>query len=103
MGDLLNGEPSAQAFNKTMLLSGKIKKFDVYVKTIDGVTKQTIIGAFISLAAAIVVILLILSEGKTYLQKDLVSRMTLDSSVGVEAIRVEFDINFRHITCSGTV
>ena len=83
------------------MLGFKMKKLDVYVKTIDGVTKQTIIGAIVTVLSFFTVILLVISEVSVYLKKDVVSHMVLDSSVGVESIRIEFDILFHHVPCEG--
>eukprot|EP01041_Mallomonas_annulata_P003251 gene3251-6432_t len=76
-----------------------MKKFDLYVKTIDGVHKQTLLGAFVSVLSAIVVVTLIVSEVKQYSQKDIVNHMTMDSTVGVDAIKLHFDLNFHKISC----
>lgn len=80
--------------------SSKLKKFDVHTKTIDGVhDQQTLIGAIVTVFSIAVVMLLILSEFSMYLNKDIVSHMVADTSVGVEAIQIKFDVEFTRTSC----
>lgn len=75
------------------------KRFDIHVKTMDGVTQQTLLGAAITLVSVIVIIMLVVSEFSIYFTKDVVSRMVADSTVGVEAVKLDFDFEFLKITC----
>jgi len=76
-----------------------LKRFDVYVKTKDYVLQSTYLGAFMTLVGAFVVLILLFSEFSAYLQKDIVSRMVADSTVGVETVKLDFDIEFLKVGC----
>ncbi|KAJ1442993.1 endoplasmic reticulum vesicle transporter-domain-containing protein [Ochromonadaceae sp. CCMP2298] len=76
------------------------KKFDVHVKTVDGVNQQTIIGAIITLISTILVVVLILSEISYFMKIDVVSRMLTDSTANVESVKLEFDLQFYDVSCN---
>jgi len=76
-----------------------MKRFDVHVKTIDGVHQQTILGAVTTIVSVIIVNLLVISEVKQYLKKDIVNHMAMDNTVGVDAVKVYFDVHFHSIDC----
>jgi hypothetical protein len=76
------------------------RKFDVYRKTVDGVTTQTRIGGAVSLVAFIVVAVLLVSEIRDYTSRDLVSRMKVDSALTSSVVNIRFDVVFPDIECS---
>ena len=78
-----------------------IKAFDMHVKTMDGVTKQTLLGAIMTLVAVIVVLVLFFSEVNDYTTPNLVSRMQADNANGRdnEAVNLHFDFDFMNIPC----
>mmetsp|Transcript_30646 Transcript_30646/g.31184 ORF Transcript_30646/g.31184 Transcript_30646/m.31184 type:complete len:321 (+) Transcript_30646:116-1078(+) len=76
-----------------------MKRFDIHVKTIDGVHQQTILGAFTTLVSVILVSMLITSEVQQYLKKDIVNHMGMDNSVGVDSVKIVFDLSFPAIAC----
>jgi len=76
-----------------------MKRFDVYVKTIDGVNQQTIFGAIVTIFSAIVVFMLVISEITVYFKKDVQYHMIPDVTVGVEAVKLDFSISFHKIPC----
>lgn len=82
-----------------VMMNGFVKRFDFHVKTIDGVTQQTLLGGFVTVIGAIIVVYLLLSELWIYNSTDLVTRMIADNTIGVESIRIEFDIEFPHVLC----
>lgn len=81
------------------MFSKGLKRFDVYVKTKDYVLQSTYLGATMTLLGAVVVIVLLFSEFTAYMQKDVVSRMVADSTVGVEFVKLDFDVEFLKIGC----
>jgi endoplasmic reticulum-Golgi intermediate compartment protein 3 len=77
-----------------------IQKYDMHIKTLDGVTKQTVLGALMTVAAILIVLILFLSEVNTYNSTNIVSRMQADGGDGTdESVRLHFDIDFMHISC----
>jgi hypothetical protein len=78
-----------------------IQAYDMHVKHQDGVTKQTIFGAVMTIFAIIIVILLIISEIHSYSSGSIVTRMITDNSIGRadESIRIHFDLDFMNIPC----
>lgn len=83
-----------------MMLWNRFKKFDAYVKTVDGVNQQTLLGAIITIVSAILVSILLFSEIILYAKVDVVSRMATDKIGGVESVRLKFDIEFQGISCN---
>ena len=80
-------------------MKGRLDKYDVHLKTIDGVNKQTVLGAFLSVLSFILIIYLIVSETSQYFSKDVVSRMITDTYQSRESIRIVMDIEFSKISC----
>lgn len=81
-------------------LSSRLKRFDVHTKTIDGVNdQQTLSGAILTIVTVVLVILLILSEFSQYMHVGIEDRMVPDSSVGVEDVAIQFDIEFDKTPC----
>lgn len=82
-------------------LSSKLKKFDVHIKTVEGVNQQTILGALFTIITFILTILLIYSEIILYLNKDSIHHMVVDQKGGLETVRLDFDFEFHKISCAG--
>lgn len=78
-----------------------LKRFDVHAKAIDGVHQQTLLGALLTLLTTILVFVLLFVEISFFFKIDVVPRMILDKSYGVEAVEVEFDVGFPKISCDG--
>lgn len=77
-----------------------LKKFDIHVKAVDGVNQQTILGAVLTIISTFLVLVLIFSEISYFMKIDVVSRMLTDKSVGVEAVKLEFDLQFYDVACN---
>jgi len=71
----------------------------MHTKTIDGITQQTKMGALMTLMAILIVAFLLVYEVGDYLKKDVDSMMVIDSSIGHEAVRLEFDLLFYKVPC----
>lgn len=80
-------------------LKSRLKKFDIHIKTLDGVNQQTLFGAFVTVVTVVVVILLLVSEIRLFVNKELISHMIADTSAGVEAVKIEFDVEFLRMKC----
>lgn len=78
-----------------------LKRFDVHSKAIDGVHQQTLLGAVLTLVTTILVFVLLFVEISVFFKIEVVSRMVIDKSYGVEAVEVEFDLGFPKISCDG--
>lgn len=76
-----------------------LKRFDIHVKAVDGVNQQTILGAIITIISTILVAVLIFTEISAFMKIDVVSRMLTDKSVGIEAVKLEFDLQFYDVSC----
>jgi hypothetical protein len=78
-----------------------IQNYDMHVKTLDGVTQQTLLGAAMTIVAAFVVLMLFISEVREFTTPNYVTRMQADNSAGQAdaAIRLHFDVDFLTIPC----
>lgn len=76
-----------------------LKRFDVHVKSVEGVNQQTILGAVITIFSTILICVLIFSEISYFMKIDVVSRMLTDKSANVESVKLEFDLQFYDIAC----
>ena len=76
------------------------RKFDIYRKTVDGVTTQTRIGGAVSLVSFVVVSILLFTELREYLSRNLVSRMRVDSAAASNVVNIKFDVLFPDVPCS---
>lgn len=81
-------------------LSSRLRKFDVHVKTVDGVTQQTYIGACITVICSILVVVLCIAEFSAYMQKSTHNHIIVDQSIGSAAVRLRFDIHFHKLGCN---
>lgn len=76
------------------------KKFDVHFKTKDDINQQgTVIGAFLTICSVLIVITLVFFEMSLFVQTDVVTRLVVDSSKGLEAVRIDVDLVFPKLTC----
>jgi hypothetical protein len=82
-------------------LTSRLKKFDVHVKTVEGVNQQTQIGALFTILTCIISFILFYSELKYYLSRENVHHMVIDQGNGQETVRLDFDFEFHAIPCHG--
>lgn len=79
-----------------------LKKFDVHIKTVDGVNEQTIVGAIITILCVAITILLVISEVTLYMSKDMVHHLVVDQGGhGHDTVRLDVEINFPFMLCKG--
>lgn len=76
-----------------------MKKFDIYTKSLDGVNQQTLMGALATVVAAVLIGALLFSEFSYFQNINVVSRLEVDKGVGLEAVKVIFDISFPRVMC----
>jgi hypothetical protein len=76
-----------------------LKRFDVHLKTVDGVGQQTYFGAVITICSIVIVSLLFFSELKLLFKTDVESYVLPDHSVGIDELRLSFDFEFPYIPC----
>eukprot|EP01031_Cornospumella_fuschlensis_P030960 gene30960-37420_t len=77
----------------------KLKRFDVYTKSLDGVNQQTLMGALATVVAVVLIGALLVSEVSYFQKINVVSRLEVDKGVGLEAVKVVFDISFPRVMC----
>lgn len=82
-------------------ISSKLKKFDVHRKTTDSVKDQTVAGAVITVLSFIIIGLLLYSNIAEYFKADIATRMVLDNSVGIEDVKLVFNVSFFFVPCKG--
>ena len=75
------------------------RKFDIYRKTVDGVTSQTRIGGAVSLVSFVIVCILLFTELQDYMGRNVVSRMKVDSAVANSLVNIKFSVVFPAIRC----
>lgn len=77
-----------------------LKRLDVHTKTIDGVSQQTYLGAFITIISVGVVIVLLIVELRLLYKTDVESYVLPDYSVGINAVRLSFDFTLDFVECN---
>lgn len=77
----------------------KLKRFDAYTKSLDGVNQQTLMGALSTVVAVVLIGALLFSEVSYFQKINVVSRLEVDKGVGLEAVKVIFDISFPRVMC----
>lgn len=82
------------------LFGSRLKKFDVHVKVVEGVSQQTSIGAVITIICLVLTCLLSYSELNLLFRSDRSSHVILDQISTMEAVKLNFDVEFHKIACS---
>lgn len=59
----------------------------------------SMIGALLTILSSVLVVILILSEVSYFMKIDVVSRMLADSTAGVEAVKLDFDLVLYDVPC----
>lgn len=85
------------------LFGSRLKKFDVHVKVVEGVSQQTSIGAVITIICLVLTCLLSYSELNLLFRSDRSSHVILDQISSMEAVKLNFDVEFHKIACSGNL
>jgi len=82
-------------------ISSKLKRFDVHRKTADTVKDQTVVGAIITVLSFVIIALLLYSNMVEYFKAEESTRMVLDKSVGIEDVKIIFNVSFYFVQCKG--
>jgi hypothetical protein len=90
---------TTQTANKLIKKMMALRKFDIHPKAMDGVNQQNVLGAVLTLITTILVFVLLFSEISVFFKVEVVSRMVVDKSYGVEAVKLEFDVSFPVTSC----
>jgi len=77
----------------------KLKRLDAYPKVNEDFYKRTLSGGVVTLVAAVVMLLLFISETRSYFYSATETKLVVDTSRG-ERLRVNFDITFPSIPCT---
>ena len=83
------------------LFGSRLKKFDVHVKVVDGVSQQTTIGAIITILCFIFTCLLCYGEMRSLLRSDVSSHVELDQISAMESVKLHFEVEFHKVKCTG--
>ncbi|KAG0056223.1 hypothetical protein BGZ83_005955 [Gryganskiella cystojenkinii] len=76
----------------------KLKQFDAYAKTLDDFRVKTSTGAAVTIACAMIIVILLLSEFFDYRSVHIESSLAVDTG-RMERMQIELDITFRKIPC----
>jgi len=77
----------------------RLKRLDAYPKVNEDFYKRTLSGGIVTLVAAAVMLLLFISETRSYFYSSTETKLVVDTSRG-ERLRVNFDITFPSIPCT---
>ncbi|CAD6333431.1 unnamed protein product [Miscanthus lutarioriparius] len=77
----------------------RLKRLDAYPKVNEDFYKRTLSGGIVTLVAAVVMLLLFISETRSYFYSATETKLVVDTSRG-ERLRVKFDITFPSIPCT---
>ena len=80
-------------------LSGQIKRFDAYAKTIEDFRIRTISGGFVTLISSTIIFILFMMELKYFLTTDIIQVLFVDTS-RQEKMNISIDITFPVLPCS---
>jgi len=80
-------------------MKGFVQRFDFHAKLADEATQQTLLGGVVTILSFVVVVYLLLSEILIYNSSEVVMRMLADTTIGMESIRIEFDVEFPEVRC----
>mmetsp|Transcript_13119 Transcript_13119/g.19764 ORF Transcript_13119/g.19764 Transcript_13119/m.19764 type:complete len:320 (+) Transcript_13119:115-1074(+) len=77
----------------------RLKKFDVHVKTVDGVNQQTTVGALITVLCVILTASLLISETMLFMSRENVHHMVVDQGNTHDTVRLDVDVEFHSLSC----
>jgi hypothetical protein len=80
-------------------MSGQLKRFDAYAKTIDDFRIRTTSGGFVTIISSLIIFLLFFLELKYFLTTDIVQVLFVDTS-RQEKMNITIDIQFPVLPCS---
>ncbi|XP_070209579.1 endoplasmic reticulum-Golgi intermediate compartment protein 3-like isoform X2 [Littorina saxatilis] len=76
----------------------RLRQFDAYPKTLEDFRVKTFGGAIVTLVAAVLMVVLFVSELNYYLTKEVHPELFVDTSRG-QKLRINIDITFAHLPC----
>lgn len=79
---------------------GKLRKYDAYLKAIDGVYIQSSLGGILTFISTFLIIFLLQGELFSYFRSDVINHMRIDKSNGIQPVRLSFDVEFSNMKCS---
>jgi len=80
-------------------MSGQLKRFDAYAKTLDDFRIRTTSGGFVTIISSLIIFLLFILELKYYLTIDVVQVLFVDTS-RQEKMNITIDLKFPVLPCS---
>jgi hypothetical protein len=80
-------------------MSGQLKRFDAYAKTLDDFRIRTTSGGFVTIISSVIIFILFFIELKYFLTTDIVQVLFVDTS-RQEKMNITIDIKFPVLPCS---
>ncbi|KHJ45170.1 hypothetical protein D918_04474 [Trichuris suis] len=77
----------------------KVRRFDAYSKPLEDCRVRTLSGGAVTVVSAILMVVLFVSELKSYLSAEIVEELFVDTTVGDERLKINFDILFPALDC----
>ncbi|KAF8062775.1 PDIL5-4 [Scenedesmus sp. PABB004] len=93
------GEPAPGAAAEMGSLKQRFKAVDFYKKIPADLTEATLTGSVVSLAAAVIMVLLLILELASFLRLQTTTEMVIDKSPQNELLKVTFNISFPALSC----
>ncbi|KHN82773.1 Endoplasmic reticulum-Golgi intermediate compartment protein 3 [Toxocara canis] len=83
-----------------MSLLARLRDLDAYSKPLDDFRVKTLTGGAVTLVSTVVIVILFVSETASFLSKDVVEQLFVDSTSADQRLDVNFDITFTKLPCA---
>mmetsp|Transcript_36088 Transcript_36088/g.93032 ORF Transcript_36088/g.93032 Transcript_36088/m.93032 type:complete len:379 (+) Transcript_36088:92-1228(+) len=93
-----NGEANDPGGSASVLGMAQLKRFDVYMKVHDDYRVETKSGGLISLSAFVIMVILFISELRTYLTVEAVDHIMVDTTLN-QKLPIGLNVTFPHLRC----
>ncbi|CDW55645.1 Endoplasmic reticulum-Golgi intermediate compartm ent protein 3 [Trichuris trichiura] len=77
----------------------KVRRFDAYSKPLEDCRVRTLSGGAVTVVCVILMVVLFVSQLKSYLSTEIVEELFVDTTVGDEHLKINFDILFPALDC----
>uniref|UniRef100_A0A5S6QZZ2 Endoplasmic reticulum-Golgi intermediate compartment protein 3 n=1 Tax=Trichuris muris TaxID=70415 RepID=A0A5S6QZZ2_TRIMR len=77
----------------------KVRNFDAYSKPLEDFRVRTLSGGAVTVVSAVLMALLFVSELRSYLSTEIVEELFVDTTVGDEHLKINFDVLFPALDC----
>ena len=84
-------------------LGSKLKRYDMHMKVVEGVSQKTSLGAVLTLCCVALCLLLSFSEMKHLLRSERSTHVVLDQISSADTVKLHFDVEFNRIQCASEI